>query len=169
MLPSGTDDHELRLLPPMVLLATLATATTIWQRIRARRAGNDPSEQEATASVVPEMAHTLAEVQTHLMRLQTTLVQVQMTNELPGLTHIRHFDALLTRHRISSHLQALHQRLLSLYPAISAELAEEARRLWTASEAIPDQIDTDWIERLSEFVKQGFDLVDWTRQEMEVL
>lgn len=125
---------EASVLRTMVLLATLSTATECWAGVSARRAGQDPAAQEEAGVARPRLAQAARALEGSLRRLRHHLVYMRHHREsyLPAL--VRRFEILMTVWRTARHLQEIHQRLMSLYPAVSEVLVEEARCLYAAAE-----------------------------------
>lgn len=126
--PDDPRPSEGAVLRTMVLLATLSTAAEVRHAVRERRAGRDPSGQEAAADARAFLAQSVAELQEMLMGLQASLVYTTREHDeapLPGL--VRRFDDLMKLGRAARLLHLIHQRLLSLYPAVPEEVVEETR------------------------------------------
>ena len=130
----------------MALLATLQTATTVWEGVRERRAGRDPAAQEPAGQARAYLQAAAAELTRLHMQLLMAKIQVappdddaaapaeHSADEKPGdssahmAATVRRFDLLMKLRRADRLLHGAHQRLMSLYPAVSEELVEEARR-----------------------------------------
>lgn len=139
---------EASVLRSMLLLSTLSTAAEVWYATRERRAGRDPSGQEAVAVAAPFLREAREELQERVMRLRASLAYATYEHEAPRTALVRRFDDLMTLNRVARLLHLMHQRLLSLYPEVSEALVEEVRvleaecsRLRTADEAeLPDAL-----------------------------
>lgn len=149
----------------MVLLAALATAAEVWQGVSERRAGRDPSTQEPPNFVRDWLAGACTGLVERLMAIQGVLVASR--EEAPfSLTVVRHFELLLMLHRLERHFQAIHQRLLSLYPHISEALAEEARLLQTEVQQLVHVPYNLFTEALGDFLNHAFSFAEWLREEL---
>lgn len=159
--PADNAPSDAAILRSMALLATLSTAATVAQAAAERRAGRDPSAQEAEPVARPLLRQALREAHPLLLRMQAALAYLrhQPEDRLPLL--VRQFDLLLTLTRTARLLQTIHQRLLSLYPAIPAELAEEARQVQAAAEAQLAEDEAD-LEALTALVERTLVLLAWT-------
>ncbi len=127
---------EASVLRTMVLLATLSTAAECWTAVAERRAGYDPSAQEDAGVVRPRLQASVRTLDGALRRLQQHLVYMRHRREayLPAL--VRRFEIMMTVWRVARSLKEIHQRLMSLYPAVSEVLVEEARCLQDAAAAL---------------------------------
>ena len=154
-MPPFSDDarREAALLQTMTLLATLSTAGEVEQRLRDRRAGRDPSVQEAAAVATAGLVRACRELDGRLVRLQAHLVLAR--DEDGGLGLIRRVGDLLALGRIAHLLQVVHQRLLSLYPGVDEHLVEEARQVLVRCE---DVRRTDDLEATAAFVDRALAL-----------
>ena len=75
MLPASDDARsEAAVWQALVLFSTLATAADVWHEARERRAGRDPSGQEAAAVVRPLLRQAAGTLQARLMQLQVRSV-----------------------------------------------------------------------------------------------
>ena len=122
----------------MTLIATLNAATQVKYRIEERKAGHDPSSQEDALFVTNFLVETEDELRTILMDLRASFLFYGDEREDAIAFSVRRFNDLSRFHQASGLLQQIHQRLLSLYPAISEELAEEARMLSIAFHQLTD-------------------------------
>lgn len=107
----------------MVLLSTLRTAAEVRHAIEERRAGRDPSEQEAEQPVRAYLTGALDELRALAARLRVGLVVEP--DERVAL--VRAFEDRLALARAVRTLHVVHQRLLSLYPAVPEALVEATR------------------------------------------
>ena len=126
-LPQDDDHAEAAVWQAMVLFSTLSTAADVWHAAQERRAGRDPSEQEAAAVVAPYLHEAAGTVQAGLMQLQASRLAGGEEKYVAGL--VRRYNELMTLRRVEQELHVIHQRLLSLYPAVSENLVEGARLL----------------------------------------
>lgn len=155
-------------LQSVALLATLSTAADVCKSVAERRAGRDPAAQEP-----PERA--AARVRTSGRELMDVLMQIALSRvpleghegQLPDA--VRHFDLLMKLRRAERLLQAMHQRLLSLYPEVSAKLVEEARIVRGDLDGFlePNGPETDG-PHLSDALERAVGFVVWTRHEVPV-
>ena len=171
---SSSPDDSAAALPSMALLATLQTATTVWEAVEERRAGRDPSAQEPAAAARASLEAAVRELTRLHMQILMAKVQAARPSaeddaagqgtepkaEAPASDQpptarsdsgeddpaepaspapppsafarlavtVRRFDLLMKLRRTDRLLHSVHQRLMSLYPAVSEELVEEARR-----------------------------------------
>lgn len=130
-------------LPPMALLATLQTAWTVKGAIGERRAGRDPAAEQPAEDARAYLADAARELTR--LHMQLLMAKVQAARRSPSngeapagdedaepparrVAVVRQFDVLMKLRRTDRLLHGAHQRLMSLYPAVSEELVEEARR-----------------------------------------
>ncbi len=140
----------------MVLFSTLSTATTVWHAARERRAGHDPSTQEASAFVQAYLRRAAGELQALLMQLQAALIQAEHAEDEGYIAAlVRRYHDLMALRRVSHHLKLIHQRLLSLYPGVTEALVEEARLLRDESSALLGAEDDAFATRLSPFLRRA--------------
>ena len=146
---------EAAVLQAMVLFSTLSTAATVWQAARERRAGRDPSAQEAAVFVRRYLRRAAGELQALLMQLQAALIQTERAEEDGHVAAlVRRYHDLMTLREAAEHLKIIHQRLLSLYPAVDDALVEEARLWMGEGSALLEAEDEGFTVRLSLFVRQ---------------
>ncbi len=120
------DSHRdaLHAVETAALLSTLSVAAEWMGAYQARRAGHDPSEEQPAAHARHEGQQAGADLADLAMRLVASLT---LEDEAGAPALLRRLDQMLVLRRMGSLLTALHQHLLSLYPAVSEALAEEAR------------------------------------------
>jgi hypothetical protein len=163
--PSDADRRrDAAVIETMVLLTTLSTAAEVRHAVSERRAGRDPSAQEEDAIVRPLLRETTAHLDEMLMRLRLSLIYAGGYAENDLSASVRRFDDLLILVRVGRLLQVLHQRLLSLYPAVSEELVEEARITRAHLEGLGER--DDLAACLSPFLDRAFRLTSWIRREL---
>ena len=145
----------------MALLATLTAAGRAWHHTRERRAGRDPSVQEHEAVVRPWLRNAVDDLRPLLMRLHASLAYQQHRPDEPALARaVRRFDDLMLLGRLTDRLQGVHQRLLSLYPAVDEQLVEDARMVHQqgsdllGDEAIGGDQLAAWVDRALAFVER---------------
>ena len=156
--PHSQDDDpaEAAVWQAMVLFSTLSTATEVWHAVRERRAGRDPSAQEEAVVVRPYLRRAAGELQALLMQLQAGLIQAERADEEGHIAAlVRRYHDLMALHRVAQHLKVIHQRLLSLYPAVTEALVEEARLLYGQSSVLPADEDAVFLARLGSFLHQA--------------
>lgn len=187
-------------LPPMALLATLQTATTVWEGVRERRAGRDPAAQEPAGEARAYLRLAVRELTRLHMQLLMAKVQAtrisgneeasseppqnddesDVATELSASKNpsagrlaatVRRFDMLMKLRRVDRLLHGAHQRLMSLYPAVSEELVEEARRcrnalsrLRSTPSSTPDE--EDFGDQLSFFLQRLLSFAAWMQREL---
>ena len=139
-MPAPSDDAraEAAVWQAMVLYASLATASEVWQTVQERRAGHDPTEQEAEHFVRLYLRAALGDVQALALTLRASLVAAEGSEEMRLASLVRRFGDLGTLHHAARLLHVVHQRLLSLYPAVDAQLVEDARILQARASALLD-------------------------------
>lgn len=150
----------------MVLLASFTTAAEVWQTVAERRAGRDPSAQEAEAVVRPYLREARRALDEGLMRLQGNLAYLHTEEEarVPGL--VRRFENLMTLSRVARRLHTVHQRLLSLYPGVSETLVEEARRLRSEAAALLEAEEERFPGALGPFLERALVFTAWMEREL---
>lgn len=121
----------------VALFSTLATAADVSHTMRERRAGRDPSTQEADAVVRPYLRRAAGDLQARLMQLQASHLQAARADEEGYVAAlVRRYHKLMALRRVERKLHVIHQRLLSLYPAVTEILVEDARLLHRQSETL---------------------------------
>lgn len=164
---SNESPDSAAVLESMTLLATLSTAATVRESVAQRRAGRDPSAQEPAGQAAARLRNTGDALMDLLMEMALSRVPLEQRDEEPLPHAVRHFDLLLKMRRAERLTQAAHQHLLSLYPDVSEELVEEARRTHDEIErfldAAPAEADGP---HLSDVLEHGMSLVVWVRHEV---
>lgn len=125
----------------LVLYSTLSTAADVWQEASERRAGRDPSDQEAEAVVRPYLRQAAGTVQARLMHLHAARLRTQEAGPVAAL--VRRYHALMALRRVVHEMRVIHRRLLSLYPAVTEQLVEEIRLLVGEGERLLDDPAAD--------------------------
>ena len=135
------------------LLATLRTANEVRQTMAERRAGRDPSAQEAGTTVRDYLAMGLPEWKGLVTRLRVSLVVER--DERAALVHA--FEDRLVLARLARELHIVHQRLLSLYPDVPEALVEETRLRQQEGERLASGLGehfeallTAWLDRVTD-------------------
>lgn len=118
-----SDDRIDRQLRAMALLSTLRTAAEVRHAIAERRAGRDPSGQEAKQPVRAYLYDAHRESTGLLLRLRTSLA----VEADEGVALVHAFEDRMVLARAARVLHVAHQRLLSLYPEVTPEVVEAAR------------------------------------------
>lgn len=165
--PSNQAQHEAAVLRSMVLLASFATASQVWKKIAARRAGRDPSGQEPAAVVRPNLIEAGHEVGELVLQLRRSWLYIshQPEERLPAL--VRRFELLLTLNRLEGRLHLIHQWLLSLYPEVSEALIEAVRGLRDRAAALQEMSPARIPEHLDAFLDEARDFKGWLLEEVE--
>ena len=110
----------------MTTLASLRAALRAGRAIADRRAGRDPSTQEAATPVRAWLTEAEEEMGTLEVRLHLRRVAALPDEEAAALA--QDFEDRLALADLAGLLRTAHQKLLSLYPAVPEALLEEARR-----------------------------------------
>ena len=113
------------------LVAAARTALQTAQKIGDRRAGRDASEQQPEADVRLDLEVLLREVRTLVARLR--LRAAVGVDEAAGA--VQSFEDRLLIDDLARVLDVVHQKLLSLYPAVDEGTIEDVRRLAAGSHA----------------------------------
>lgn len=112
----------------LALFASVSTAAEVTTTIRDRLSGRDPSAQEPNGAALSYLSDAVPEIRQVLFRLRTLLLGRRDRDDGPSSALMR-FPELMLLLRASRLLHRIHQRLLSLYPAVSEEQVEEVRVL----------------------------------------
>ena len=158
--PTDQNILEKSLFQIMTLIATLNAATQVKYRLEERKAGHDPSSQEDALFATNFLLEAEDELRTILMDLRASFLFYGDNREDIIAYSVRCFNDLSRFLQASGLLQQIHQRLLSLYPAISEELAEEARKLSIAFHQLTDDTQTDANEGARQLVGKAFSFCD---------
>lgn len=153
-------------LDSMTLLATLSTAAEVCRSVAERRAGRDPAAQEPPERAAARVRNSGRELMDVLMQIALSRVPLdEREGQLSAA--VRHFD-LLMKVRGAEHLvREMHQRLLSLYPDVSANLVEEARIVRAELADYLATVGSDAnVPLLSDVLERAVGLVVWTRHEV---
>ena len=102
--------------------------------------------------------------------MQVALSRVPLQQDDGPLPHaVRHFDLLLKLRRAERLTKAMHQHLLSLYPAVSEALVEEARKTHDEIDQFFDTVPAAAEgPHLSDVLERGLSFVVWMRHEVSV-
>jgi erythromycin esterase-like protein len=154
-----SSDAQLR---AMALLASLRTAADVCAALAARRAGHDPSEQEPLEAAHRFLRDGRRELLAVVGRLRVSLV-IRRPEEA-ALVQAFEDRMLLARAARESHV--VHQRLLSLYPAVPEGLVEQARQVQAEAARLAtddgegfDEALTAWVEAAAAFLEALSDAV----------
>jgi len=121
------------------LLSTLSSALEVAVAIRERREGRDPSDQQTADLVLPRLEEDAGEVEARLVAICTSLIAGGGDDTTGGVALVRHMNILLLLAGVARGLHLMHQRMMSLYPAVTEDLVEDARRLGGVSSEIVDR------------------------------
>lgn len=140
----------------MALLASLRTAAELCQTLSLRRRGYDPSDEQ-------DPLHARDELRAATSELREILVQLRLSLSVKhgeGVELVRAFEDRMLLARAARALHVVHQHLLSLYPAVDADLAEQARiiqaeaaRLAGAGESGFTEAAEIWSDRTQPFIE----------------
>lgn len=134
----------------LVLMSTLAAAADVAHDMSERRRGRDPSSQEDPRVARGWILSALVEIEDYLLSLQAGRV-VRDRDEARAALSRRMSEVLILNH-LSRLLRVTHQRLLSLFPEVDAELIEDARLLLAESARLRD----DDASSLEEFLRRAY-------------
>jgi hypothetical protein len=155
-LPDDDARTEAAVWQAMTLFSTFTTAVQVRHAASERRAGRDPSAQEAKPFVRAYLHRAAGALQAYLMQLQANLVQAERAEaegHIAGL--VRRYNHLMLLHGIAEHLKVVHQRLLSLYPEVPVALIEEARVMQQIGSTLLEAEDDAFAAQVQSFVRQG--------------
>lgn len=140
----------------VALVAAARTALNASRAVSDRRAGRDASEQEPEGAVRTDLSVLRTELADHVVRLR--LRAVVGVPEPAAAALAQAFEDRVLLDDTAQTLTRVHQKLLSLYPAVDAPLVEAVRQLAQAAgtRAVADDYDRD----LSSFAGQVAGLAD---------
>lgn len=146
----------------MTLLASLNVASELAFGMRERKAGRDPSTDELEEILMPVLREELDTLNLLFFQLQSSLALSEKSavsdtedDTLHATEPVHRFIDLVRLQKGSLALHRVHQRLLSLYPAVDEHTAEKARQLKNRCEALADiEADAFTIE-LDKFLKEA--------------
>ena len=144
------------------LLSTLSVAAEWMSAYQTRREGRDPSEQQPPDVAQHEGKIAGADLADLSMRLVASLT-LEEERGAPAL--LRRLDQMLVLRRMGNLLTVLHQHLLSLYPAVSEELAESARNAVRDRAALAAREGAAFHEAVARFAADVLRLVARVREE----
>lgn len=151
----------------MSLLSTLSTALDVAISIRERRRGHDPSEQQSFNVVVPHLLKDIQDLATQLTALRASSVASEREAR-EEIQTVRQMNELLILAGIDHRLIGMHQRLMSLFPAVSEDLVEAARKLITVCSDLRER-DAGDPETTSRFVYDATRFLAWSSREIKLL
>ncbi|WP_420455853.1 hypothetical protein [Rubrivirga sp.] len=143
----------------VALVAAARSALNAARQIGDRRAGRDASEQEPVGSARADLGELWAELGAHVVRLRLRVVTG--VPESPAAALAQAFEDRTLLDDLGRTVGVIHQKLLSLYPAVGEVVVEEARRLAVEARrrAVADAYDVG----LAAFVARVSDLRDALR------
>ena len=147
----------------MAAVATLRTAATVAANLAARRAGRDPSGQEAPGDARTALSESADELAVLLTALRTRLAIYTEPEDMEAgddqAALVRAFEDRMAMLRLSDELHRVHQRLLSLYPDVDLHLPEVARLLQQEAATLLE-VDAQFDRRLEGLVEAAGLFVD---------
>lgn len=162
--PSDQGFLESALFGIMTLLASLSAATEVKYRIEERKAGRDASSQEDEEFATSFLLEAEDELRTSLVNLRAGFILYEYDSEDAVSTSIRRFSDLSQLQSMCSHLQRMHQRMLSLYPNISEDLVEEARKLIASCESLLELDEDQYKKGAPLFAQRALQFCDNLRE-----
>ena len=158
--PSDQGFIESALFGIMTLLATLSAATEVKYRIEERKAGRDASAQEDEEFATSFLLEAEDELRTSLVNLRAGFILYEYDSDDAISTSIRRFSDLSQLHSMCSHLQRMHQRMLSLYPNMPEDLIEEARKLIASCESLLELDEEQYKKGAPAFAQRALQFCD---------
>ena len=144
----------------MALVAAARTALATARAVADRRAGRDPSGQEDGGRVRDDLTALVATLSGLTARLR--LRAAVGAPSAPAAALAQAFEDRLLLAELGREVRRSHQKLLSLYPAVSEDTVEQARVLMGATErlatdaeaedglgALADRL-ADWLDTFTE-------------------
>lgn len=160
-------EEERALVRSMSLLSTLTSALEVAVAMRERREGRDPSGQQTTSEVLPRLEEDARELEGRLIALRTSLIAAERESG-NRVAVVRQLNDLLLVAGIGRGLYGMHQRLMSLYPAVTEELVERSRLIHVACTTLADCEDNACEEMLT-FVHGAEAFLEALRSEIKLL
>lgn len=157
--------HRPEALHVIALLAAARTALGAARQIATRRSGRDPSAQEPEGLVRADLRDLRAGAGEVVVRLR--LRAIVGPPEPSDAALAQSFEDRLLFDDLARLARQVHQKLLSLYPAVDVDVVEEARRLTLDAEhaAIADDVESylgslgrraaAWVDALDEALAAG--------------
>lgn len=131
---NGRDREE----TAIVLMSTLATAADVVYGMSERRQGRDPSSQEDSELAGRWIRAAAHEIEEYLLSLRAGRILLERDDAEGSHAHSRRMSEVMILNHLVRLFQVVHQRLLSLYPAVSEELVEDSRLLHAECTALRD-------------------------------
>lgn len=140
----------------VALVASARAALNMARSVADRRAGRDASVQEPEPDVRADLNDLRALLADAVVRLRLRVIVGVPEPDVAALAQA--FEDRVLLDDTARTLSLVHQKLLSLYPAVDAGLVEAVRQrgVAAAARAVVDDYDAD----LGEFVVQMGDLSD---------
>ena len=149
----------------MVLLSALSTASEVIRSMRERRRGHDASEQESPDVARKYVRAALDELSDGLFALRTSRVADEEGAEDAAVELTRKLNELMILNRLLRLLHVIHQRLLSIYPEVEADLVEEARCVEGMCSIAASSVVSD--DRTAAFVHRAEEFRSWARDALQ--
>lgn len=140
----------------VALAAAARAALGAARAVSDRRAGRDPSAQEAEAPVRLDLLGLREALAERVVRLRLRVAAGAPEGRAAALAQA--FEDRLLLDDVGAMLRRAHQKLLSLYPAVDDAVVEDARVL--TAEAARRAVADDYAGGLSAFVADVSDWVD---------
>ena len=140
------------------MLSTLLTALEVRYRTSERQAGRDPADQEEPSVAKAYLSEGVADLEDLLMQLSSSAAITAAHDEDYLVAAVRRFDDLMMLNQAGVLLHSIHQRLLSLYPAVREALIEETRLLQHMQREVRDASADRYRDVLLRFVERGLAL-----------
>ena len=153
----ANEPDSTRAVEAAALVAALQTAAEWTAAYRARQAGDDPSDEQPEADATGRLRAERVELGALLMRLASSLAAPDDDSGVAAA--LRHFDRLFVLRRARRVLHTIHQRLLSLYPAVDISVLEAARALEADATRLSGMGPEAWAEAAPVFVVDGLQFV----------
>ncbi len=124
-----SDREENALVRSLVLMSAMSTAADVVSGMAERRRGADPTSQEGPEVTRPYLKAAADELEDHVVALRAGRA-LRRDRPASRVVHLaRGVNEVLLLNRLVRLFHGIHQRLLSLYPAVPDELVEGARLL----------------------------------------
>lgn len=119
-------------------MSTLATAADVVYGMSERRQGRDPSSQEDADLAGGWIRAAAHEIEEYLLSLRAGRILLEGDDAEGSHALSRRMSEVMILNHLARLLQVIHQRLLSLYPAVSEELVEDSRLLHAECASLRD-------------------------------
>ena len=124
------DGRHAALVHTFALVSSATAAIRVLRAVRERQDGRDPSDQEAPHLAAEGLAESIRALLDLLHpQIIASAVELDEATTDDRVQFVRRFDQLHRALEAASLVHRVHQRLLSLYPAVPEEVVEEARAL----------------------------------------